>query len=207
MSLRKRIPLPLVAGVAALLIAGCGGSSSHRHPSASAPARFAGGVLDHPFPAPPVSLRDSLGRPVQLSDYRGKVVLLTFLYVHCPDVCPLIAGHLHTVEQQLGSQASKVQLVTISADPRGDTPRTVATFLRQHQLTGQMEYLLGTRVQLAPVWKEWNIAAQPDSSGSNLVAHSALVYGITASGYVRTIYPANFHPADIVHDVPLLASL
>jgi len=39
-----------------------------------------------------------------------------------------------------------------------------------------------------------------------LVAHSALIYGVSASGKITTLYPANFKPAQIVHDVPILVS-
>lgn len=191
--------------VAAALIAGCGSTSKPAHAPSS--QRFAGGVLTNPFPERPLALRDYLGHPVDLNQYRGKAVLLTFLYVHCPDVCPLIAANLHNAQRQLGADAAKVQLVAVSADPRGDTPAAVATFLREHELTGRMEYLVGSASQLEPVWKAWSIASQPDSKTKDLVAHSALVFGISASGQVTTIYPANFRPADIVHDVPRLASM
>jgi cytochrome oxidase Cu insertion factor (SCO1/SenC/PrrC family) len=39
-----------------------------------------------------------------------------------------------------------------------------------------------------------------------LVEHSALIYGISASGKITTLYPAKFKPQQIVHDVPLLAA-
>jgi cytochrome oxidase Cu insertion factor (SCO1/SenC/PrrC family) len=72
-------------------------------------------------------------------------------------------------------------------------------------MTGRVEYLVGTRPQLAPVWRSWGISvANPTSSDA--VAHSAVVFGITASGKVVTAYPSNFTPAEIVHDVRLLAA-
>ena len=199
---RALSPLLILASVAAV-VAGCGGSS-HAKPDPKA-AALVGAPLTQPFPERPITLRDYQGHTVSLSDFRGKAVLLTFLYTHCPDVCPLIAGHLHDALLKLGPAASKVQLVTVSADPRGDTPAAVARFLSLHGLTGQMKYLVGSRPTLLPVWKEWDVAANPDPN-SNAVAHSALVFGITGSGIVTAIYPANFKPSDIVHDVPILAS-
>jgi cytochrome oxidase Cu insertion factor (SCO1/SenC/PrrC family) len=56
------------------------------------------------------------------------------------------------------------------------------------------------------VWSAWNVGSQRDASNPELVAHSALVYGITASGKLKTVYAANFNPGEIVHDVPLLAA-
>ena len=73
-------------------------------------------------------------------------------------------------------------------------------------MTGQMQYLVGSAGQLAPVWKAWNVGSQQDATNPEFVAHSALVYGVSASGKLMTIYPANFKPADIVHDVPKLAA-
>jgi protein SCO1/2 len=132
-------------------------------------------------------------------------VLVTFLYANCPDVCPLIAAKLRAVKAKLGAQGPRVQLVAISVDPRGDSPPAVAAFLRAHALTGQMEYLRGSAGQLGRVWAAWQVGSQRDSGHPELVAHSALVYGITAGGRLTTVYPPDFDPADVAHDVPLLA--
>ena len=68
-----------------------------------------------------------------------------------------------------------------------------------------MQYLIGSRERNSGhVWTDWNIVAKPDKAGRDLVEHSALIYGIAADGKVTTLYPANFTPAQIVHDVPLL---
>lgn len=68
-------------------------------------------------PAPNFQLEDQEGRQVALSDLRGKVVVLTFLYTHCPDVCPLIAEHLKTASSQLGAAMNQVAFVAVSVDP------------------------------------------------------------------------------------------
>lgn len=193
----------------AVLIAGCGGSNgtARSAPSATvehASTPYSGATATPARPAFPLALRDSLGRRVDLRHYRGKAVLVTFLYTHCPDVCPLIAGHLHTALERLGPAARDVQVIAVSTDPRGDTPKTVTAFLHDHQLTGQMEYLIGSASELHPVWRAWNVIARPDPQTRQLVGHSALVYGISAKGTLTTLYPANFKPGDIVHDVPLL---
>jgi protein SCO1 len=195
----------LIAALAATaLLAGCGGAAATtaRHPSAGG---FAGSTLDPPQPEQPVTLADYTGRRVDLRSYLGKPVLLTFLYTHCPDVCPAIAAGLAITLDDLGPAARSVHVVAVSADPRGDNRRTVAAFLRSHHLTGRIDYLIGNRAQLARVWAAWKVGATPE--GSNAVAHSALVYGIGASGRVLTIYPANFRPSDIAHDVPKLAAM
>ena len=131
-------------------------------------------------------------------------MLITFLYTHCPDVCPLIAGNLHTSVKKLGPKAANLQIVAVSTDPRGDTPKTVKKFLAAHQLTGTMRYLIGSKSKLGAVWKTWSVAARPDRTSPDRVEHSALIYGISASGKITTLYPSNFNPAQIVNDVPLL---
>ena len=196
--------LPLLVLLAALVVAGCGGSSS-AETSGSGTPRFAGAEASPPREEAPLRLHNYLGEPVDLAGYRGKAVLVTFIYTHCPDVCPLIVSHLKTALALLGQKARDVQIVAVSTDPRGDNRRTVAAFLRAHGMTGRMQYLIGSRAELGRVWKDWNIVAKPAKAGRDLVEHSALIYGIGASGKVTTLYPANFKPSQLVHDVPLLA--
>ena len=105
-----------------------------------------------------------------------------------------------------GPAAKKVQMVAVSVDPRGDKPSSVARFLAQRRMTGRMQYLVGSAKQLVPVWKAWNVGSQQDASNPEFVAHTALVYGVSGSGKLTTIYPSNFKPADIEHDVPKLAA-
>jgi protein SCO1/2 len=201
----------------ALLIAGCGGSGNAtpspqsgvpEGQTAKASAKFAGIAAKPLKPAPPLVLEDSLGRRVNLEQYRGKAVLVTFIYTHCPDVCPLIVGNLHTAQSELGPEARKLQIIAVSVDPKGDTPKTVKAFLGAHRMTGRMEYLIGSRPELEKVWSDWSIVSKASQKKSNpdLVEHSALIYGISAGGKITTLYPANFKPTQIVHDVPILAS-
>jgi protein SCO1/2 len=206
-----------VMALLALPVAGCGGSGSgssssqagaSSNLSASSSVKYAGVAAAPSKPAPPLALRDSLGRQVNLDQYRGKAVLVTFIYDHCPDVCPIIVGNLHTAQAQLGTEANNLQIVAVSVDPKGDTPETVKAFLAEHRMTGRMEYLLGSQPQLERVWRAWSILskATPKKGNPDLVEHSALVYGISGSGKLTTLYPQNFRPAQIVHDVPILVS-
>jgi protein SCO1/2 len=206
---RPLVALALVAVLGALgALAGCGGSSSgkSRGPDVtSKPTPFQGAVATPPKPAPALQLTDSTGRKLDLASLRGKAVLVTFLYTHCPDVCPLIAGNLHTSVKQLGARASRLQILAVSTDPSGDTPKAANTFLARHQVTGTIRYLVGSKSELARVWKAWSVIARPDRTDPTKVEHSAPIYGISASGKITTLYPSNFNPAQIVNDVPILA--
>jgi protein SCO1 len=209
----RSIAFLLVIALAAALVSGCGASGSGNTttrqgiPKGQAETdagNFSGSEAVPPKQAPALALKNSLRQPVNLAQYKGKAVLLTFIYTHCPDVCPLIISHLKTAQAQLGSKAKGLQIVAVSTDPRGDTPKTVAAFLKLHGMTGRMQYLIGSRKELGHVWTDWNIVVNPAKSGRDLVEHSALIYGIGADGKVMTLYPANFKPSQIVHDVPLL---
>jgi protein SCO1/2 len=199
--------LLLVAAVSALLL---GGSSSPSLPGGarqSSPGQGYEGTLALPrAAAPQIDLRNYLGHPVTLSRYRGKAVLVTFLYANCPDVCPLIAANLRVALNMLGKRASQAQVIAVSVDPRGDTPRAVARFLHTHEMTGRMQYLIGDASELARTWSAWKVGSRRQAGQPDLVAHDALVYGVSASGKLTTIYPATFQPAEIAHDVPRLAA-
>ena len=209
MRIRFRAALPIgLLLLIAVSIAGCGRGTASGSGSGSGSTKFAGINAVPSKPAPPLVLNDSLGHRVDLSQYRGKAVLVTFIYDHCPDICPLIVGNLHTAQAELGPKASDLQIIAVSVDPRGDTPKTVKAFLAAHQMTGRMEYLIGSPAQLERTWSDWSIVAKSSPSRGNpdAVEHSALIYGINGSGRMTTLYPSNFKPQQIVHDVPILAS-
>jgi protein SCO1 len=198
----------VIAGGAALVAEGGGGAKPAHTQSASSTSEFrAFGVASPAHPAPPLALKSYLGQPVNIDQYRGKVVLVTFLYTNCPDVCPLITANLHAALGLMGpKEASKVQIIAVSVDPRGDTPKAVGAFLARHAMTGKMQYLVGSATELARVWKAWGVGSSRDASQPQFVNHSGLVYGIDPAGRQLTIYSDNFKPSDISHDVPLLAA-
>jgi len=202
----------LGALIVAVSIAACGGASTSTSHSQTArvavqapPPSYQGPTLANPAPAPPLVLDNYLGRRVDLSRYRGRAVLVTFIYTHCPDVCPLIVASLHNALDRLGPTARNVAVVGVSTDPRGDTPTAIRVFLSERGMLGRMQYLVGSRSTLVPVWRAWGIDASHPTA-TDEVAHTAVVYGITASGRIVTAYPSNFTPAQVAHDVPLLAA-
>ncbi len=206
--------LPLIAALAVaavgvtLLAMGCSsGKAKPANPQAANAKFAAAGLLTPVRAAPPLTLRNYLGQRVNIASYRGKAVLVTFLYTHCPDVCPLITSNLRVAQNLMGpAKAAKAQIIVVSVDPRGDTRRSVTKFLAQHEMTGRMQYLIGSSSELGRVWKAWGVGSRRDAQHPDLVEHDGLIYGITGSGKRLTIYAANFQPSDIVHDVPLLAA-
>jgi len=200
------LALVVIAGGVAVIAIG-GGPSNAGTAQAHAADFDAEDLLTPVRRAPPLHLRNYLGQEVNIDSYRGKAVLVTFLYVNCPDVCPLITSNLRVALSLMGPKvASKVQIIAVSVDPRGDTPKAVAAFLARHEMTGRMQYLIGSASELAPVWKAWGVGSSRDAQQPQFVNHTGVVYGITGSGDRLTLYAPEFRPAEIAHDVPLLAA-
>jgi protein SCO1 len=198
--------LVLIAGGVALATSG-GSSSSAGKAAAKKQSLDASGLLTPVQQAPPLALKNYLGRPVNIDSYRGKAVLVTFLYTNCPDVCPLIASNLRVAQNLMGKKtAANTQIIAVSVDPKGDTPKAVATFLAKHEMTGKMQYLVGSAHELAKVWRAWGVGSERDANQPQFINHSGLIYGVTGSGKRLSIYASDFRPAEIAHDVPLLAA-
>jgi protein SCO1 len=185
----------LLAVVAAT--AGCGGGSS------GSAASFRGTELEAE-PTPDFVLHDETGAPVQLSKLRGHPVLLTFLYTHCPDVCPLIATNLGAAVRRLGPTGKNVRVLAVSVDPKGDTRAAAVQFVKQKRLPSEFRFLIGTRPELSQVWRSYHIAA--DKGPENTVNHSAYTLLIDADGKQRVLYDAQVRPGAVVHDVRALES-
>ena len=206
---------------AVLAVAGCGGgdvTGSDQGPAVvettatstppggdDAAARFSGGTVTPVKAAPELGLRTWNGRRVTMADYKGQVVLVTFLYVNCPDICPLIVDNLVRVKDRLGPAGKRVRIVAVSVDPTGDTPAAVKRFLVTHRAQGDVDYLIGSRRQLEAAWARWGIGARVNTDNPELVEHSGVIWGVDARGRRATFYPASgFDVADIEGDVRLL---
>lgn len=180
------------------------------------PPALAGAVLTPPAAAYDFRLRDVDGRQVAMSGLRGKVVVLTFLYTHCPDVCPLIAELLHRTYGLLGPATAHAAFVAVSVDPNGDTVAAVRGFLHEHHVQGELTYLRGTFAELRPVWAHYYVgsdakevnpaaaAAAPPAAGQ--VGHTAIVYVVDPAGKIRVFLSGNFDPQDLATDVKALAA-
>ena len=199
------LALAIAGGLIAVLVHG----RSHAPPTprgGTASSVWAGLAVTNPKAAPPLVLSNYAGGSVNIASDRGKAVLVTFLYTHCPDTCPLMASKLHTALTELSAgERRKVAVIAVSVDPIGDTPATVARFVSSHELTGAMKYGIGNRPSLARVWSAWGVGTQR-TKNPEVIEHTALIYGIDASGKIVTVYPASFTPGQIVHDIPRLAT-
>jgi protein SCO1/2 len=159
---------------------------------------FAGALRPPGIPPADFTLRDQDGQAVSLRAYRGRPVILTFMYSTCKDTCPLMADQIRGALDDLGQD---VPALAVSVDPTGDTPLNAKTFLSHHGLTGRMQFLLGSRAQLAPVWHAFGIQPQ-----TKALEHSAEIVLVDARGRQRIGFPyAQLTQERLAHDLAKLA--
>jgi protein SCO1 len=201
------VRIAVVVSVAAL--AGVGGglalhelTTSPARASAPAVPELHGQAVWRPgeLRAPAFTLRDQHDRAVSLASLRGRTVVLTFLDSRCRQECPLVGRTLGSVMRRL-APADRPVLVIVSVNP-ADNPLTAGLAARHWALAGDWHWLLGTRAQLAPVWRAYRITVEPKARD---VVHSAAVYLIDRRGYERAGYLFPFLPGFVQGDLRRLA--
>jgi protein SCO1/2 len=153
-------------------------------------------------PAPNFRLTDQFGQQISLQQFKGKPVVLTFLYTHCPTICPLTAERLHSTMLELGKDAHNVAVLAVSTDPKRDDIAAAMHFSQQHQMTDYWHYLIGTQQQLSPVWTSYSVYAQEQQQNIN---HSIAIFVIDKQGHERIFFGGNdFTPAQLTADLQIL---
>ena len=138
-------------------------------------------TIDNPA-APKFRLADAEGNLVRLSDFADKVVVLNFVYASCPDICPLHAEKIASIQQKVNSSAMKtmVQFISITTDPLNDTAEVLSDYGKTHGLDNSNWMILtktadqpfdATR-QLAKLYGvEFTMSADSDMQMHGAVTH------------------------------------
>ena len=155
---------------------------------------FQGAELPPGVRAPDFSLTDEHGKRVTMREYRGKPVVVTFLYSHCRDTCPVQAQQIKGALDDLGHD---LPALSISVDPSGDTPKSVAHFNAEQGVTGRLRWVLGSESQLRRLWNGFHTTPQTPSA-----EHMARLVLIDKRGFQRIGYPASqVTPERLAHDL------
>ena len=170
-------------------------------------ANFRSGAFEPARPAPDFALTATSGTEFRLSRARGKVVLLTFGYTNCPDVCPTVLAELAQVRARLGRDAGRVQVVYVSVDPERDTLARMRAYV--HQFDPTFVAATGSVAQLDPVWKAFGVSiSRREIPGRGrdayAVHHTASIHVIDPDGRLRVMAPFGTPVDDLVHDVGIL---
>lgn len=158
-----------------------------------------------PLQSPITTGRDNTGASVTVPQ-EGRPAVVTFLFASCPTVCPMVATQLAAALDQLpASTVEAVDVVAITVDPTGDSPAAVTKFLERHRLTGRMRYIVGNRQEVAPMWQQWGVEAQPTGNAQTSL-HTARVVLIDRRQRQLGSYPGGLPipPADLAADIQAL---
>jgi protein SCO1 len=158
---------------------------------------WAGAVRPPGLDMPRFVLRDERGRTVTSTSLLGRPTVFAFIYSTCRDTCP---AQVQDIRGALDDTGLKLPVIGVSVDPANDTPKRAQAFLLAQSMTGRMRFLLGTRAQLAPVWKAFGIQPQ-----TKALEHSAHVVLVDAHGAQRIGFPfEHLTPEGLAHDLKRL---
>jgi protein SCO1 len=162
-------------------------------------APLEGAVLPAGIRVPHFSLRDENGHRVTERTLLGHPTVITFLYTHCHDTCPITAQQ---VKGAIDDLHSPVNAIAISVDPPNDTPGSARSFLAKVGMTGRMRFLLGSRKELEPLWHAFAIRPQLPHA-----EHQARLVLADGHGLQRVGYPAQqATPERLAHDLRALGA-
>jgi protein SCO1 len=137
--------------------------------------------------APDFQLTDQHGSFVSLSDYRGKIVVLTFMDSKCTDTCPITAVHFREVYKQLDkNEADQIAFLGVNVNVEAGTLKEVLETTRAWHLDEipDWHFLTGTQEELEPVWKNYGVSAEHNPDGHSMM-HTPGTFLIDASGQQR----------------------
>jgi protein SCO1/2 len=147
--------------------------------------------------APDFELTDQDGEPISMREFRGRPVIVTFLYTTCEDTCPLQAQTIRGALDQLGED---LPAIAVAVDPPTDTPERARAFLLEQRALGRIDFVLGTRAELRPVWDGFYVRPQ-----SVTQEHQARFTLVDKRGFQRVGYPGfEATPERLAHDLRLL---
>jgi protein SCO1/2 len=158
-------------------------------------------------PAPDFTLTDADGRKVTLTQFRGKVVFVSFIFTTCSGSCPATTHRMAKLQEALGRSGDlkdKVQFISITLDPERDTPARLRDYMHLYEIEpANWCFLTGPKDAAQKTLAAWGMWAKPAANGQ--LDHPSRVFLIDPQGRVREIYNLDFlRTAWAVEDVRLL---
>ncbi len=159
--------------------------------------------------SPGFTLTDETGRKVSLADYRGKVVILSFIDAECQTICPLTSTAMLDAKEALGSAGKDVQLLAVNANWRSIQVDDVLNYTDLHGMTGRWHFLTGSLPQLSRVWSEYGLneyaLARAQKLDTKVIDHVDETFVIDPQGRLRDVYQTGTSYAAIPQLGQLLA--
>jgi protein SCO1/2 len=155
------------------------------------------------YEAPSFTLTNQDGLEVKLSDFRGKVVVMDFIYTRCPDICGELNYRLQSVWHQLKEELRQdVVLLSVSFDLY-DTPEVLKQSHKFYNVPG-WQFLTGTEKQINQVTSDYGVAYAVGVDEWE-IRHSVVIVLIDRSGMVRKTYGDPYFPEkDMIRELEYL---
>jgi protein SCO1/2 len=152
--------------------------------------------------APDFTLRGEDGRPLSLASFRGRDVLITFVDPLCRNLCPLEAHVLNALVQSMPAPR-RPAIIAVSVDTWADDHHDLMQDFSKWRLVPQWHWAIGSRAQLASVWKRYAVEVQVVTkhlAGTTVhyITHTEGSYLIDPAGYERALFAWPFSPQDVL---------
>lgn len=182
-----------------LVIAACGGNL--------ASAELQGVVIDPPGEKPSFTLTDTDGQPYDFhAETEGKLTLLYFGYLNCPDICPVHLAQIAEVFDRIPDVARDAEVVFVSVDPGRDSPGEIRGFL--DNFDQRFVGLTGTEEELADAQSAAGVppAVIVEGGDDYTVDHAGWVIAYAPDGLNHAIYPFGTRQSEWDNDLQILAA-
>jgi protein SCO1/2 len=142
----------------------------------------------------PFTLLDQTGKKRSLAEFKGKVVLIYFGYMFCPDICPTDLSNLAGLLKRLGKDSEQVQAIFITLDPARDTPELIGKYA-QH-FDKRILSLRGTEQQTKQVATQYKTFYEKVSLKGDqyVIDHTAFIYIMNRAGKYLAFFPPGTSP-------------
>ena len=156
---------------------------------------------------PEFTLVDQNGKSFRFANAKGKIVLATFIFTTCPDVCPLLTAKFAGIQRALRAKnMDDYLLLSITTDPARDTPAVLKSYGEQFKADfNHWVFLTGSEKDLAKVWKGFGVTVR--RTADDQIQHSALTSLIDQRGVRRVdYYTDKWEEKEILRDMASLNS-
>jgi len=150
--------------------------------------------------APAFDLTAADGGRVTAADFRGHVTLVSFIFTTCSGSCPVTTHRMAQVQERL-PKSDRIRLLSITLDPKRDTPEVLARYARQYDADpARWRFLTGPQETVAKVIAAWGMWAREAPNGQ--LDHPSRVFLVDAHGRMREIYNLDYlKPAWVIEDI------
>jgi cytochrome oxidase Cu insertion factor (SCO1/SenC/PrrC family) len=192
----KKITIGLLAALAAVTVAQLAMTQGRtRQKSDMEPvARQENAAIGGSF-----TLTDQNGASRRDGDFRGRVMLVSFGFTHCPDICPITVGTLSKTMETLAAKGDNVAPLFITVDPQRDTPSVLKEYLTHFD--GRIIGLTGSEVQIRQVADAYKIyyarSQEKQGKGDYSIDHSGYIYLMGKDGQFIRVFPYNASETEV----------